>query len=78
MTNERINDFLKESITVFRQYRDSRPITDQQMEDAYTQFSAITGKYGIYDEDGNALNGWIYDFVFCGLLRELQKEEAND
>ena len=78
MTNERINDFLKESITVFRQYRDGRPVTDHQMEDAYKQFSAITAKYGIYDEDGDALNGWIYDFVFSGLLRELQKEEDNN
>lgn len=78
MTNKNINDFLKESITVFRNYRDSRPVTDQQMEDAYTQFADITARYGIYDQDGTALNGWIFDFVFCGLLRELQKEEGNN
>lgn len=78
MTNKNINDFLKESITVFRTYRDRRPVNEVDLEDAYKQFADITGRYGIYDEDGIALNGWIYDFIFHGLLRELAKKEAND
>lgn len=78
MTNKNINDFLKESITVFRTYRDRRPVNEADLEDAYKQFSEITAKYGVYDEDGTALNGWTYDFIFHGLLRELAKKEAND
>lgn len=79
MTNQNINDFIKESYTVFRQYRDHRPVEDPETEiEVYRQFSEITSKYGIFDEDGKALNGWIYDFVFSGLMRELLKKEAND
>ena len=78
MKNEQIHDFLKETYSVFKKYSSRRPVNDKDLKESYEQFADITARYGIYDEDGTALNGWIYDFIFHGLLRELAKKEAND
>lgn len=76
MTNAKINDFLKDAITIFRAYRDKRPLTPGTGEsEAYAAYEALTEKYGEYAPgDDNMKNGWIVDFMFNGLLRELENE----
>lgn len=75
MTNKDINDFVKETVTVFRKYRDRRPITDHTvLDEILTTIKEITAKYGVYDEDSVIVNGWTIDFAY-GLVRELMKEQ---
>ena len=77
MTNAQINDFLKDAITIFRKYRDRRPITDEKTEhEVFAAYEALTEKYGAYVGENNEIsNPWIIDFMFNGLLRELEARE---
>lgn len=77
MTNKEINDFLKEIITWFREYRDQRPITKEETKaQAWLKMSEILDKYGKYDKKGNALNDGIIK-VAIWLYRELQTAEGE-
>lgn len=77
MTNAQINDFLKDAITIFRKYRDRRPITDEKTEhEVFAAYEMLTEKYGVYVGENNEIgNPWIIDFMFNGLLRELEASE---
>lgn len=79
MKNEQINNFLREAYSVFKKYSSSRPVKDEKDEaEMFDAFSEVTARYGIYDQNGDAKNAWIYDFVYKGLMRELMKKEADD
>lgn len=76
MTNKAINDFIKETVTVFRKYRERRPITDDKvLDEVLTAIKDLIAKYSVYENDSDIIvNGWTIDFAY-GLARELMKEQ---
>lgn len=75
MTNQQINDLIKDAYTVFRKYRDRRPVTDEkELDDILDAFDGLTSKYAVYDANNDALNAWIFDFMYKGLVRELMSK----
>ena len=76
MTNKAINDFIKETVTMFRKYRERRPITDDaELDEILSIVKDLIAKYSVYESDSDIMeNGWTIDFAY-GLARELMKEK---
>lgn len=75
MKNEQIHDFLKDAYTVFKKYRDRRPIPDALQPEAWDAFAGIINQYIRYQGDStDPVNGWIMDMA-VGLYRELEASE---
>ena len=75
MKNEQIHDFLKDAYTVFRKYRDRRPIPSDLQPEAWDAFMEIINQYIRYQGDSTEpVNSWIMDMA-VGLYRELEASE---
>lgn len=78
MTNKEINDFTKELVTWFRNYRNQRPIKDEKtLDEAWDSVTEIVNRYGRYDSHGNAKNMWILHLA-DGWFHELMEPEREN
>ena len=75
MTNKDVNDFIKDAYTVFKKYRDCRPLPRELQPHAWDAFMGIINQYIRYQGDSTEpVNSWIMDMA-VGLYRELEASE---
>lgn len=78
MTNAQINNYIKDIYTVFRKYRDIRPIPDDKKAAIWDELDAAADKYAEYRTE-NPLEGFANDWIYKtakGLFNELERAET--
>jgi len=78
MTNEAINDYLKDIYTVFKRHRGKRPITDEEKEYIWDEMDAVTDKYAVYRTE-NPADGFANEDIYKvtkWLFNELERAET--